>query len=661
MAGFATGLFFCLFSSKIFSGLFFEWYYFAGNLAMHIKAYLFFSLLVISLGASAQQLDTVEYSHELSLYTTEKLLDAFDTTLQKEDTSFYEDYAIHPLRATQSTNLDLGPVATPYYSFEERFVTQTQFDLGFHTLNAYQANPKTTKYYFSNTPRTLLKYSQGGQDLLYIKAQHSQKVSKLWSLGMDYERIKSNNVYYGNITDFTTVKIPNSFNTKLYTRFHSPNKRYQVLGNVYFDKNTINETGGITDRVHFDTLQGREKKYFNLAQNANAKNTIKNSGIYIKHYYQLGDFPEAVVTYDSLNSDSIISIDIPKGTSKGQLYHEIWYKKSHLLFEDPSPNSAYYEDFILSSTTADSVIHKSLRNTVGVMLHGKFSPNLSLTHEFNSIEQNGLMNLSFHNVSARAAAALNLASIQAKGSWLVHVLGYNAGDQHLRIKLKIKNFNIDVNASQYEPSYVSKYYLSNHFYWYNRWDKISTQEVHVNYAIGKYLDLGISNRTLTNWIVYGADARPSQVSDLLNVSTIRLRSHLGIGYWKFDTRLDLNEVSDARLPTPALAIRQSVYYERALFKKSMPAQFGFNVYYQSEFEAMAYQPATRQFHLAPGNNIGAYPVVDVFFAGKVGGFKLFAILQHLNEGLSGDAYYKAANYPMMPFSIRFGLEWRLFD
>lgn len=628
---------------------------------MRKKAYLLFGFISVGFASLAQQLDTIQYSRQLSHFITEEMLDEFDTSLQKEDTAFYENYAIHPLRAIEPAYQDLGPVATPYYSFEQRFEVSEGFDLGFHTLDAYQSDPKKTKYYFSETPRTVLKYSQGGQDLLYLNAQHSQKISKLWSAGLDYERIKSNNIYYGNITDFTSVKIPNSFNTKLYTRFHSPNYRYHVLGNVYFDKNTLNETGGLADPEHYDTLQGREKQFFNIAHNAAAQNTIKHQGIYIKQYYQLGKYPKAIVEYDSLNRDSITKITIPPGKSVGQLYHEFNFEKNHLLFEDENPNMDYYNDLLLSTSTMDSVEHRSLSNTLGLMLHGKFSPRLALKHEFNSINQNGLMQAKFHNVSASAGAAIILSNFRVSGNWLSHFIGYNAGDQHLRFLAKINNLEMRLRISHFEPSYVSKYYLSNHFYWYNRWDKIGLQKLDVRYKLGKVLSLDLSTKNINNWIVYDKDARPIQISDNINVSTLKLNGRFSLGYFKFDTRFAFNEVSSSLVPTPRYALRQSVYYERALFKKTMPAQIGFNIYYQSEFEGMAYHPATRQFHLSEANAIGDYPVLDVFFSSHVGGLKLFAIAQHLNEGWMGDSYYSAANYPMMPFTFRFGLEWRLFD
>jgi hypothetical protein len=628
---------------------------------MRIKAYVFLFFLVCGLQVQAQQLDTVKYSKELSYFITETGLDQFDTNRVFEDTTFDKTYRLNPYRTDETFHLDLGPLGTPAYSFQERFKINQLFDLGFHTMDAYQSDPKNTKYYYSNTPRSLLKYSQGSQDLLYLKAEHSQKLSELWSVGIDYRRIKSNNIYFGNLTDFLSTKIPNSFNTKLYSRFHSPNRRYEILVNAYFDKNTLNETGGIVDRAHFDTLIGREKHYFNLAQNSSATNTLKHQGVYIKQYYRLGSYPETIVQYDSINTDSIISVTLPETSTHGQLFHEIQFEKNHALYEDPNPNRTYYGQFLFSGSTLDSLEQVCLRNTIGIVLDRKLKPRIKLNHEIVSINQNGLMKAQFQNLSANLDLEKELGTFTIAGSVGQHFTGYNAGDQHISLNVLNKSFKLLYNYSRFEPSYASKYFVSNHVYWYNNWDKTNIQSLGLEYNIGELLQVSLAQRTLSNWIIYGANAQPVQIAENISVTTASFKNRLKLGHWHLNSHVEYNEISDNRLPTPRWSVKESFYYERPLFKKSMPAQIGLDFYFQTEFEGLTYYPVTRQYQLSPGNFIGNYALFDAFFSAKVGHLKLFAIVQHVNEDFMGNAYYSAANYPMMPFSFRLGVEWRLFD
>lgn len=627
------------------------------------KLHLFILLTLTVFCSHGQILDTTTYSRELSAYTTEHLLDEADFKTKAEDTVFQDFYKLNPYRIDESIHLDLGHVASPSYSFTDRFKVRKSFDLGYRTLDRYQTNPKNTKYYYSSTPRTVLKYSQGSQDMIYLVAQHSQRVSELFTFGVDYTRIKSNNIYFGNLTDFTSIKIPNSYNTKLYTRFQAPSRRYELLANIYFDKNTLTESGGITSREHFDSLQGRNKVYFNTAQNSNANNTIRHNGFYIKQYWRTGDFQPPKIVYDSIKTDSVISatVQIPEKIT-GSWFHELHYKKNHLQFIDPNPNLDYYPELLITTATDDSVENRSISNTIGYYIYGPLNITAAVSHDYNSINQNGLMRLNFHNISSKLKVEKDvegIATLSAK--WKQFYTGYNAGDLHLNFKASGKAWKASLKRSNFRPDYASNYFVSNSFYWYNNFDKSGLDHLHFSYSIKNRLQLSVNQYRLSNWVIYGADARPTQLKDAVNVSNIRAFYWLQVGHWNLKSQVDFNQVSDDRLPTPQFAVKESFFYERPLFKKTMPTQIGIDFYYQTEFEGMTYNPAIRQFHLSPGNMIGNYPLFDVFLAAKVSNMKLFAIIEHVSEELFGNEYYAAANYPMMPFSFRFGLELRLFD
>jgi|GEM_PF-2401309 len=636
------------------------------------RVQLLFILLMCarpSLRVAAQVLDTTEYSSELSTYYDEESLVPparsleNDSRLKNEDTSFVMDYLLDGYRMHATYHMDLGPIATPSLSFQQRMAVHSSFDLGYHTLDSYQSDPRKTKYYRSATPRTLLKYSQGSRDLLYLRAEHSQKISDLWVVGLDYERIKSNNIYFGNLNSFTNLKIPNSYNTKFYSHFNSPNKRYELLFNAYLDKNTLTETGGISDRNHFDTLQGREKQYFNFANVIDASNTIKHNGVYVKQYYRLGNYPAPTITYDTINKDSIIDVKIESDSfAIGSITHTFEYVKSHQLFEDNNPNMEYFPDRLLGASTLDSVQHNMISNTIGIDLMWPIRPVLSLTHSFHKIDQNGLMKFSFHNVEARGYfqryfSDLFLLSLDVKR----HFSGYNAGDQYQTLGFKTKRVKISLSNSLYRPSYTSNYFVSNNYYWYNNFEKSSVQKLDLHLKISKRFTVEARHYNLKNWVIYNENARPKQIGTAFTVTNFKVKHWLTVGHWNLRSQVEYNISEESSLPMPRFAIKESFFYENILFRRTMPAQIGFDVYYQDEYDGLTYNPAIRQFHLSPGNQIGGYPLVDVFFTAKVGGFKMFGIIQHVTEELFGNDYYSAANYPINPFSFRFGIEWRLFD
>jgi hypothetical protein len=106
---------------------------------------------------------------------------------------------------------------------------------------------------------------------------------------------------------------------------------------------------------------------------------------------------------------------------------------------------------------------------------------------------------------------------------------------------------------------------------------------------------------------------------------------------------------------------ESLYFQNYLFKKVVTFQAGFDVYYFTGFNGLAYMPATGEFHLQDKQVIGNYPFIDIFFSFKLKRAYFFIKMEHVNKGMTGDNFYLVPDYPMAPRAFKWGLKWNLFD
>ena len=58
--------------------------------------------------------------------------------------------------------------------------------------------------------------------------------------------------------------------------------------------------------------------------------------------------------------------------------------------------------------------------------------------------------------------------------------------------------------------------------------------------------------------------------------------------------------------------------------------------------------------------LGAFPLIDVFVNMKVRQTRIFVKAEHINSGFTGNDFFSAPGYPYRDFNVRFGLVWNFF-
>ena len=124
---------------------------------------------------------------------------------------------------------------------------------------------------------------------------------------------------------------------------------------------------------------------------------------------------------------------------------------------------------------------------------------------------------------------------------------------------------------------------------------------------------------------------------------------------------------------PEFIARNTLFYQTLAFKKRAEIQTGLSFYYFDKFSSREYFPILGEYSLQTlnsknldgtdntPNEIGAYPLFDLFFNVKVKTMRIYLKLQHLNQLISDEGnYYSAPKIPFADWSFRIGIQWYLF-
>jgi len=156
---------------------------------------------------------------------------------------------------------------------------------------------------------------------------------------------------------------------------------------------------------------------------------------------------------------------------------------------------------------------------------------------------------------------------------------------------------------------------------------------------------------------------PKQYSNDIQHLGLQVSKEFNYKKFGFDTRLLFQEVyqSDAILNVPRLTTRNTLYYANHFYKKALYLQTGITAHYFSKYYANDFNPIIGSFFVQNQQEIGNYPVFDLFVNAKIKTFRVFIKAEHLNSRFNNTAYYAAPNQPYRDFIIRFGLTWTFFQ
>lgn len=234
---------------------------------------------------------------------------------------------------------------------------------------------------------------------------------------------------------------------------------------------------------------------------------------------------------------------------------------------------------------------------------------------------------------------------------------------------RLPNFNFLLFQSDFQ-----------NFNWNNfgEFEKQRTQSISFGFDSKFFGDISAKYSSMENYTYFKSEAtaeqfefglqdasvQPFQEAPTLNYLKVRWNKEFKWRKWALDATVQYQNVNQENnvLNVPELLTRNTLYFSSDVFKKAMFLQTGVTLKYFSAYNMNAYHPVLGEFYVQEFEELGAFPLIDVFINAKVRQTRIYFKAEHLNTIWSTNYnYYAAPNYPYRDFVIRFGLVWNFFS
>lgn len=254
----------------------------------------------------------------------------------------------------------------------------------------------------------------------------------------------------------------------------------------------------------------------------------------------------------------------------------------------------------------------------------------------------------------------------------VCLLGYKLGEfqinGHLDAGFRLGKDSMTVTAKAFfrseTPDYYLQHYRSNHYRWDNNFQNtlrllVSGEVAYPTQWVKPKLNVSFEN--ITKHIYFDTDGTPKQMDGNIQVLAADLQLNITTPWVNLDNHVIYQHASSDKLPLPALTLYHNLYYH-GCWVKALDVQIGVDLRFFTKYNAPLLNPALGQFCVQNIEQVGNYPVMNVYanFYVKSLRLKLFAQYQHFNASFMNKQYYEMPGYPMGPDMFRAGLAWHFY-
>lgn len=581
------------------------------------------------------------------------------------DTSLHGIQNYDPSYRAGTYYASLGNVGLPAKNLQFEPQINEGFNYVTSPLDIYTYRNKDVKYYRLFRPFTEIFYVMGPKKENNLRVLLTQNVSRGLTLGVRFKFINAPGIYQKQRSD----------NKNLYVtaRYSTRNGRYGFVSNYIHDKLITQENGGLkSDSAFIFSLEtNRALIDVNLQD---ATNTYKKGSVYFNQYFNLGKAP-------SITTDSLGNKIKHEGLPLGRLSHTLFIERKQFFFENVASDTLFFAGFdeiLNKDNTFDSTSIVRIENqfqwsNINYKLHTKEMP----LYLYFGIKQQHIKvsdttsYQKINNLIPKAGISVFLFNSFRLKADAFYVMGdHNDGDYSLSARLsqqlgtKERNFgylSFAGKISKQSPSYFYNLYRGNYLRWENDFTAENHLTLQASYSF-KGIKASIKHQKFDNYIFMDQSAHPSQTEITQSVLSAALDLNMKYKDFTLDAHLVYQKPkSDSLLRLPELLGSVSINYTKALFKNATTIQPGIEVFYNTEYFADAYMPATRSFYLQDEKKIGGAIYADFYLNFTIKNTLFFFKYQHFNAAVTGYNYFQVPHYPMQDYAIKFGIIWRFMD
>ena len=591
-----------------------------------------------------------------------------DTTYLDTTLTIEKSYKFNYLRSDTFELLPFSNVGQTYNALAVNTTSNRLVPLFAAQSHHYNYKEVEDVSYFNvPTPLTEIYFKTAFEQGQQLNAFFTINTSKQFNFSLSYQGVRSLGNYQQSLTSTGNLLITSNYFSK--------NNRYNVRFHVASHDIINRENGGLTQNslalfVNDDPeFSDRGRLDVNFED---AENNLKGLRLYINQEYAL------IKKADSTNTTSLT------------LGNSIWYEDK--LFEYRQQNAfeqygaSYEATDLYTKTTLEEFNLQGYANFTNSLL-GNFKFFTTLT-EYN-YGYNSVLNLDTGQIPNRIKD--NLVSVggsyqkQYKGFDIhaeaaINVIGNTTGnyinaaaglylnkDTKVQGSLKIHNAAPNFNFQLYQSDYVN-------YNWKTQFNNIKTQELGFDLWSKKIANVSFKYTGIDDYTYFAINAsqtdadaflRPTPMQSSERVDYLKIKAQREFNWRGFalnNTVMYQNVLSgDSVFNVPEFITRQSLYYQDHIFKNALFFQTGVNLKYFTKYNSNGYDPVLAEFYVQNEQEIGNFPMVDLFFNAKIRQTRIFVTWEHFNALFSNTKqYFSAPGYPYRDSLIRFGLVWDFF-
>lgn len=586
-----------------------------------------------------------------------------DTTFLDTTLSIKKDYKYNYLRRDDFELLPFVNVGQTYnslaYSFDRLNLKPLFAAQGQH-FNYYEIDD--INYFHVPTPLTELYFKTAFQQGQQLDAFFTINTSEQFNFSLAYKGVRSLGKYQHILTSTGNFTFTTNYQTK--------NKRYNIRAHVAAQDLLNEQNGGLTD-TSLALFENNDPEFTDRGRLdvnfEDGENKLEGLRFFGEHEYEL------ISKKDSL-SYSVLTI----GNSIGyeDKSYEYRQKKAYAGFGD-----AYVKSNLSETVTLEDFNVKAYAHYTNSLL-GKFTASVGYT-EFN-YGYNSILILDDGRIPNRLKGSITEARAEYKktykgfelfGKAAINVAGDFDGNYIKGAASFALNENNKVEASIALHSVAPNFNLQLHqsdyknYNWLRTLNNVKTQELSLALTSKKVADISVSYSGIDDYAYFGLaqenDSTPSPIQYNKRVDYLKVKIEKDIKYKKYglaNTIMYQNVLAgDEVFKVPQIVTRQSLYYENHLFKRALFMQTGVTFKYFTKYNMKAYDPVLGEFYVQNTQELGGFPMIDLFFNAKVRQTRIFFTLEQFNTLFtSKNEQFSAPGYPFRESVIRFGLVWDFF-
>lgn len=518
-------------------------------------------------------------------------------------------------------------------------------------------------YYEVPTPLTELYFKSVFEQGQNIDAFFTINTSPRFNFSLAYKGLRSLGKYQHILTS--------TGNFRFTVNYRTANDRYKLRAHYVAQDLMNQENGGLDAQAILNFEEGEQEYDERAVLNVNfenAESVLDGGRLFLDH------------TYDLL--EKIDSIPI----NQIQIGHRIQYESKFYEYTQTAPSSIFGNSFS-SSSFSDKVELKEFENTLFVNYEnktlGRFNFNAGHTHYdygYNTVlintDNNRIVNrLQGDLIKVGAGYDKTIGDFNLNSKVEANISGdFDAFSLSVAANYKINadiNFQAALKSNSRAANYNHLLYQSSYenYNWYNvtNYNNVKTNELNLSLQADKWVNIDLSAVNINDYAYFAVDPESNlvnsfQSAESVNYIKVKVKKEFKYGKFGLYNTIAYQQVDKATsvINVPEIITRNTLYYKDYWFKKAMLVQTGINLNYFTAYNMNAYDPVLAEFYIQDEQELGGFPLIDLFFNMKVRQTRIFFIAEHVNSPYSGNNFYSAPGYPYHDFNLRFGLVWNFF-